>query len=101
MKLLTQKNRKELPLLDVGRPSEVAFVKLFTPDSNWTWYISEYSPTSGECFGLVDGFERELGYFNLRELESIKGPLGLKIERDRYFEPRKLMLIKADLDQVN
>ena len=30
----------------------------------------------------VDGFEKELGYFSLRELESARGPLGLPIERD-------------------
>ncbi len=36
-------------------------------------------------FGLVDGFERELGYFSLSELESVHGPYGVGIERDLYF----------------
>jgi len=31
------------------------------------------------------GFENELGYFSLKEMESIKGPWGLGIERDLYF----------------
>lgn len=44
-------------------------------------------------FGLVDGFEKELGYFSLSELESVKGPLGLKIERDLYFKPTTLKKI--------
>jgi len=34
---------------------------------------------------LVDGYEKELGYFSLEELESVKGSFGLGIERDRYF----------------
>ncbi|MEM7630057.1 MAG: DUF2958 domain-containing protein [Planctomycetota bacterium] len=31
------------------------------------------------CFGLVDGHEVELGYFSFDEIESIRGPGGLKI----------------------
>jgi hypothetical protein len=36
-------------------------------------------------FGLVDGMEREWGYFVLSELQSIKGPFGLTIERDLHY----------------
>jgi hypothetical protein len=39
---------------------------------------------------LVDGFEKELGYFNLSELEEVTGPMGLPIERDLYFKPTPL-----------
>jgi len=42
-------------------------------------------------YGLVDGFEKEWGYFSLKELESVRGPLGLGIERDIYFKPTKEM----------
>jgi hypothetical protein len=41
-------------------------------------------------FGLVDGFELELGYFSLKELKEVAGPLGLPIERDIHFEPKTL-----------
>ena len=41
-------------------------------------------------FGLVIGFEQELGYFSLTELEAARGPLGLPIERDQHFEPKPL-----------
>ena len=34
--------------------------------------------------------DKEFGYFTLKELESIKLPFGLTIERDIYFEPTKL-----------
>lgn len=59
-------------------------VKFFTPTSSWTWYATEFD---GEdmFFGLVDGFEKEFGYFSLSELESIDGPHGVGIERDLYF----------------
>ena len=66
-----------------------ALVKFFTPDSNWTWYASEFS---GEdvLFGLVSGFEVELGYFSLSELETVEEPLGQPIERDFYYKPQTL-----------
>lgn len=75
----------------------IAYTKLFTPDSNWTWYVTEYSPQENLCFGLVDGFEKELGYFSLTELESVKGPLGLPIERDLGFTAKSLNQILEEL----
>jgi hypothetical protein len=78
-----------------------ALVKFFTPDSDWTWYASEFD---GEdiFFGLVSGFEVELGYFSLSELKKFRGPLGLQIERDLHFEPKTLgELLKWHRDQQN
>jgi hypothetical protein len=68
----------------------IAWIKLFTPDSSWTWYITEYDPEERLCFGLVIGHEQELGYFSLKEIESARGPLGLPIERDLYWQPTPL-----------
>ena len=89
MLLLTKKNRSQLPELysqDGKGLQATAWVKFFTPDSNWTWYASEFD---GEdlFFGLVVGLDTELGYFSLRELEETTGPMGLHVERDRYFTP--------------
>jgi len=92
MKLITEEIKRILPKLyeqeSLGY-NATAYVKFFTPDSNWTWYVTEFD---GEdlFFGLVDGFDKELGYFSLSELESVKGPLGLKIERDLYFKSKKI-----------
>ena len=90
--LLTEEIRKKLPELYSGEErglDALAQVKFFTPDSFWTWYASEFD---GEdiFFGLVSGFEVELGYFSLKELESVNGPMGLPIERDLHFEPKSL-----------
>jgi len=90
--LLDQASREKLP--ELCRNEEkglevIAPVKFFTPDSNRTWYASEFD---GEdtFFGLVSGFEVELGYFLLKELQETRGPLGLSIERDLYFEQQTL-----------
>lgn len=69
--------------------------KFFTPDSSWTWFVTEYSPLERLCFGLVDGHEKELGYFSLDELQSVRGPMGLKIERDLYFTPCPLSKVSG------
>jgi len=93
MKLLTKTILKKIPPLyaqDGKGNDAIAYLKLFLPWSSWTWYITEMNPETEECFGLVDGFERELGYFNLSELANITGPFGLKIERDIAFEPTPL-----------
>lgn len=67
-----------------------ARVKLFTPDSSWTWFVVEYDAPNRLAFGFVIGHEQEFGYFDLSELESVRGPLGLRIERDLYFEPKPI-----------
>ena len=93
MKLLTKELEAKLPPLysQDGKGDEaLALVKFFTPYSSWTWYATEYDPVERVFFGLVDGLEKELGYFSLDELESVKGPLGLSIERDIYFEPTRI-----------
>lgn len=84
--------REKLPLLYSGEELgllALALVKFFTPDSNWTWYASEFD-SEDTFFGLVSGFEVELGYFSLAELQSARGPLGLPIERDLHFKPQTL-----------
>lgn len=68
----------------------IVYLKLFTPWTDWTWYASEYDPTERISFGVVVGLERELGYFSLAELEAIRGPGGLRIERDLYWKPKPL-----------
>jgi hypothetical protein len=93
MNLITTTLSKEITALyaqDGKGEQATAYVKLFTPWTSWTWYVTEMDPETGECFGLVVGLERELGYFHLSELESITGPAGLKIERDLWFDPKPL-----------
>ena len=69
-------------------------VKLFTPDSNWTWYIIELSKEDNStCYGYVQGLENELGYFLLEEIAGVRGALNLPVERDLFFEPTKLSQI--------
>jgi hypothetical protein len=93
MKLLTKAIRDRLPPIGgtegLVHSKMMVRCKFFTPDANWTWYVTEFD---GEdmFFGLVSGFEVEMGYFSLAELEGVRGPWGLPIERDRNFTPKPL-----------
>lgn len=64
-------------------------LKLFTPNAGATWLISECDPQEPDIlYGLCDpGLgEPELGTVSLAEIEALRGPLGLPVERDLYFE---------------
>lgn len=94
MKLLTKEIRDRLPALysqeDIDDP--IVQAKFFDPTGSWTWYVIEGEEQEGDWLflGLVKGFEEELGYFTLSELESVKGAFGLGIERDKWFKPKPL-----------
>ena len=91
MLLLTKEIQEKLPKLYSSENEEDTMIwcKFFTPDSSWTWYAIEFDGID-TFYGLVDGVEKELGYLSLKELQSIRGHLGLPIERDRYFKPCRL-----------
>ena len=108
MKLLPKELREKLPPLysqDGKGGKAVVYAKLFTPDSSWSWHITEGEPLLDESqnevdykfFGLVFGLEREFGYFLLSELEEVRGPMGLPIERDLHWQPKTLEEIAPEM----
>lgn len=74
-------------------------VKIFTPDAGATWLLTEIDPDDTDrAFGLCDvghGFT-ELGYVSLREIESLRGQLGLTVERDRFFHADRTLSAYAE-----
>ena len=95
MKLLTQEIRSKLPKLGETDTQEdpIVQVKFFCPWNHWSWFGYEFDG-SDVFFGYVKGDFDEFGTFSLSELESINGPMGLKIERDLYFTPKPLSQCK-------
>ena len=98
MMLLTKILRKKLidnghdrqyhQRLGLAEPDCKPVVKLFTPDAQCTWLLTEIDPDDPDrAFGLCDlGMgSPELGYVSIAELESVSGPMGLPIERDQWF----------------
>ena len=76
----------------------VAVAKLFSPYNGWRWFITEWEAETGTCFGLVQGFETELGYFELTELAEVTVLGGVPaVERDLYWKPMTLGEIRRGL----
>ena len=98
--LMTQKLADTIPAIGATKNATdydqvTARAKLFSPFSNWTWYITELDLETGRCFGLVEGLETELGYFDLTELAETTVFEGIPaVERDLYWKPRTLNEIK-------
>jgi hypothetical protein len=99
-KLLTQVLREQLlrngrlrqQFAGIAHLDSYPVVRLFTPDAQCTWLLTELDPEEPDIgFGLCDlglGFP-ELGNVSIDELESVRGKLGLSIERDLQFSPLK------------
>lgn len=103
MKLLTEEMISAMPTLysQENEADPMVICKFFDPVGSWTWYAMEGEETDNNDFlfyGYVVGFEDELGYFTLSQLETAKqgaiGIRGLPIERDIYFTPCRLSEVK-------
>ena len=102
MKLLTQDLLTRFE--QVGRQEDnqdpLVIAKFFNPTGAGTWYATEYNPQDKTFFGYVSIFNDwndEWGYFSLIELESLKGPFGLGIERDIYFNSKPF----SQINEIN
>jgi hypothetical protein len=95
MQLLTKEITTKLPALYSQENTEDPMVicKFFAVWTSWKWYGIEFDGKDS-FFGYVAGDYPELGYFSLSELQNLKGPMDLSIERDMYFKPIRLSEIK-------
>jgi len=93
MKMMTKEiEAKMAPLYSTENSNGEAMVqvKFFDIAGSWTWYAWEAEKQeNGDWlfFGLVDGFEKEMGYFTMSELQSVKWGSAPRIERDMYWTP--------------
>ena len=105
-KLMTKEIGDTIPALYANEHVEhydsvLALAKLFSPYTGWTWYITEWQAETGLCFGLVEGFETELGYFDLSELAEATVFGGVPaVERDLYWKPKTLGEIRRQSSRM-
>ena len=95
MKLLTKELEKRFAQVgsQENKRDPLVIAKFFNPSGAGTWYATEYDPERGIFFGYVSIFgdwNDEWGSFSLEELQSVKGPLGLGIERDCFFTEKPI-----------
>ena len=78
---------------DGKKENAVVVAKYFFPCTALTWYVTEGRKEGDDYlfFGLVVGTDTsaEMGYFSLSQLSELN-ICGLKVERDIYFQPKKL-----------
>ena len=92
MKLITKEIEKRLiaqPLYSTDGQGEQTnvIVKYFNPCGSGTWLITEGErQEDGDwlLYGLCHIYDWEWGYVLLSELEAIRLPMNLRIERDLY-----------------
>ena len=92
-KLITDEVRMVLLPFDTTPNNPVALIKWVAPWLNWTWYPVEFDGDD-VLFGL-DGSALETGYFNLSEVESLRGPWWARVERDEHFRPTRFSELYA------
>ena len=105
-KLMTKEIGDTIPALYANenvenQDSVVAHAKLFSPYNGWRWYVTEWDRETGLCFGLVEGFETELGYFDLTELSEVTVFGGVPaVERDLHWKPKTLGAIRRESSRM-
>lgn len=99
MKLLTKEIIQKLekhPLYSTdGQKKKEVIAKFFNPYGAGRWYVCEgEKQENGDWlfFGYVELLDNEWGYFTLSELQSIKTPFGLGIERDMHYEGKTITM---------
>lgn len=86
MILLTDEHRTRL--LENGQSpdqDQVPVVKFFNPFGTGTWLATQMESDGDTLFGLADLGFPELGSFSLSEIEALRLPFGMGIERDLLF----------------
>lgn len=63
--------------------------RFYLSGTRWCWHPFEFDGHD-TFFGLVKGEVTELGYFTLDQLRQRKGPMGSRVERDKFFSSCRL-----------
>ena len=105
MKLITKELEKIFEKYPIGSQDGLGgnakvIAKFFNPVGVGTWLITEGNKLENGDYGMFgychlgDDEMAELGYIMLSQLEELKLPFGLHVERDMYM-PKDCNLIQA------
>jgi len=98
MILLTSTQREQL--LANSRQSDVdpvPVVKFFNPLGSGVWLATELDSDGDTLFGLADLGFPELGSWSLGEMQAIRLPFDMRIERDLHFTGDFPISVWADM----
>lgn len=95
--LMTEEIAKTVPRLygQDGADDPIVHVHYFSCVNGWDWYLTECDQRTGEAFGLVEGYDDELGYFSIKEMVELNRQMGFAaVERDEHFSPKPLSAVR-------
>ena len=87
------------PHAEIATPDHEPITRLFIPNGNAMWLLTELNPDTNVAFGLVDlGLNSpEIGQVSLDELEALAATEGFEIEVDLHFEAKHTLSQYAEL----
>lgn len=94
--LMTEEIAKTAPRLyeQDGAGDPTVYAHYFSCVNGWDWWLLEFDGTD-EAFGLVEGYDDELGYFSIKEMEELNRQMGFAaVERDEHFSPKPLSAVR-------
>jgi hypothetical protein len=99
MELLPTELRQQIPQLGTttGEMDPMVWAKLVNPVSGWRWYLIEMQQldTDAICLGYLVGWDEQLTYFNLSDLDLHAAEVGEPNQRDEAFIPCRLSEVQA------
>lgn len=96
--LMTREIAKTAPRLyeQDGAEDPTVYAHYFSCMNGWDWWLLEFDGTD-EAFGLVEGYDDELGYFSIKEMEELNRQMGFTaVERDSMGEAVRLALVAGE-----
>lgn len=94
--LMTEEIAKTVPRLygQDGAEDPTVYAHYFSCVNGWDWWLLEFDGTD-EAFGLVEGYDDELGYFSIKEMAELNRQMGFAaVERDEHFSPKPLSAVR-------
>ena len=77
-----------------GAEDPTVYAHYFSCVNGWDWWLLEFDGTD-EAFGLVEGYDDELGYFSIKEMAELNRQMGFAaVERDEHFSPKPLSAVR-------
>lgn len=83
---------------NISIKDKILQLRYYATNSSWQWFLVEYDENTEIAFGYVVGYEKEWGYFSLKEFEEINEDESsmIKIKRDTLFKPSRFSDLKLN-----
>ena len=100
--LMTEELAKTAPRLyeQDGAEDPTVYAHYFSCVNGWDWWLLEFDGTD-EAFGLVEGYDDELGYFSIKEMAELNRQMTVDFGQPFPFENQwKVPLNTSDCASV-